>query len=72
SAAVADLFVDRKLSTELFAQITSDDRVFTMAAETVARTGRGRNFLRQVCRWMRDVDTQRYATRIRAIEDCIR
>ena len=71
-AAVGDLFVDRKLSTELFAQIASDDRVFTTAAETVARTSRGRNFLRQVCRWMMDVDTQRYATRIRAIEDCIR
>jgi hypothetical protein len=72
SAAVADLFVDRKLSTELFAQIASDERVFTTAAETVARTSRGRNFLTQVSRWMMDVDTQRYATRIRAIEDCIR
>ena len=71
-AAVGDLFVDRKLSLELFAQIASDDRVFTTVAETVARASRGRNFLRQVCRWMMDVDTQRYATRIRAIEDCIR
>jgi hypothetical protein len=67
-AAVAGLFVDRELSFELFAQIASDDRVFAATAETVARSGRGRNFLKRVRRWMKDESTQRYAARIRVIE----
>lgn len=70
-AAIGDLFVDRKLSPELFAHIASDDRVFLAVAETVARSSRGRNLLKQASRWMIDYGAQRYTPRIRAIEDLI-
>jgi hypothetical protein len=70
-AAIGNLFVDRKLSPELFAHIASDDRVFATVAETVARSSRGRNFLKQVSRWMIDEGVQRYTARIRTIEDLI-
>lgn len=70
-AAVGDLFVDRRLSPELFAHIANDDRVFATIAETVARRSRDRNFLKQVSRWMIDKGAQRYAARIRVIEELI-
>lgn len=70
-AAIGDLFVDRKLSPELFAHIANEDRLFATVAEAVARGSRGRNFLKQVSRWMIDEDAQRYAVRIRTIEALI-
>lgn len=69
--AIGDLFIDRKLSPGLFPHIANDDHVFATIAETVARSSRGRNFLRQVSHWMIDEDAQRYAARIRTIEDLV-
>lgn len=69
--AIGELFVDRNLSAELFAQIASDDHVFAATAETVARSGRGRNFLKGVYGWMMNEGTQRYAARIRVIEGLV-
>lgn len=70
-SGIADLFVDRELPAQLFAQIAIDDQVFEVTAETVAKTTRGRRFLNRVLRWMRDESTQHYATRIRMLERLI-
>lgn len=67
-AAVGDLFVDRDLQTSVFADMTSDDRLFNAVAETIARNGRGRHFLKRVRRWMKDEDRVRFANRIGGIE----
>jgi hypothetical protein len=69
--AIGELFVDRNLSAELFAQIASDDHVFAATAETVARSGRGRNYLKRVYGWMMNEGSQRYAARIRVIEGLV-
>ena len=70
-AAVSDLFVERDLSAQLFAQIANDDRVFAVTAETVARSSRGRHFLKRVRRWMKDENMQHHASRIHMIEKLI-
>ena len=67
-AAVADLFVDRELSPELFARITNDDQLFEMMADMVARSGRGRRFLKRVQRWMSEAEPMRHGKRIDTIK----
>lgn len=68
--AVVDLFVERDLPPRLFAEIARDDRLFALAAETMARNARGRRFLKHVCRWVQDESGQS-TTRIRIIESLI-
>ncbi len=67
-AAVGDLFIERELSPQAFAQIAKDDEIFAMLVETVARNRRGRDFLKRVRHWMRDENMQAHAARIKTIE----
>lgn len=70
-AAVGDLFVERKLSPELFSRITDADPVFEKTAETIARRRRGRTFLRRVHVWLKDSGTRHNTARILIIEKLI-
>lgn len=70
-AGVADLFVDRDLAPERFAQIARDDRLFSMLVDTVARRSQGREYLKRVRRWMKDAGRTAYARRIRVIEEVV-
>lgn len=70
--AVGDLFVDRDLQPHLFADIASDDWLFNALAETIARHGRGRHFLKRVRHRMKNEATGRYAARIRIIENLLK
>lgn len=45
--ALVDVFVDRELSPLIFTRITRDDEVFAQLTRAVARTGRGRRFLKK-------------------------
>lgn len=69
--AVANLFVEREISPQLFAQAVTDDRLFGMIAEIVARSSRGRRFLKRTYRWMKDESIKRHAARIGIIEELI-
>lgn len=66
--AIADLFVDRELSPRIFGHIVGDDRLFEAIAETMARTGRGRRFLKQVSRSLKDENVAGNTSRIKLIE----
>jgi GTPase-associated protein 1, N-terminal domain type 1 len=45
--ALVDVFVDRELSPIIFTRVTRDDEVFAQLTSAVARTGRGRRFLKK-------------------------
>lgn len=66
--AVGDLFVDRDLKPSVFAEIVSNDRLFSALSDTVARKGRGRHFLSQVLQFMNRKDVTLFSTRIKIIE----
>jgi hypothetical protein len=70
-AAVADLFVDRDLPSNLFAHVVQDDQLFSVLADTVARGSRGRRYLKRVRRWMEDSGVERYKWRVHAIEKAV-
>lgn len=70
-AAVGDLFVDRDLQPSAFVDITSKDGLFNALADTISRNGRGRHFLKEVRRWMKDADRVRFGNRIDAIESLL-
>jgi hypothetical protein len=70
-AAVGELFVQRDLSSQLFADIAKDDQLFAVLADTVARSRRGRHFLKHVRRWMKESGPTRYTRRVRTIEKLI-
>ncbi len=66
--AVVDLFVDRDLAPDLFAQIARDDSLFTSLAEVAARSRRGRDFLKRVRRAIKEDSERRFASRISVID----
>ncbi|WNG50500.1 hypothetical protein F0U60_44995 [Archangium minus] len=68
---VVDAFVDRTFSPLMFGEITRDDDLFIQLTELAARNGRGRSFLRDVKRAMKETDQYRFRYRIRAIEDAL-
>lgn len=70
-AGVADLFVGRDLSPEIFAQVASDDQLFSMLVDTVARRVQGRRYLKGVRRWMEGVGRTSFAGKMRAIEEVV-
>ena len=49
---VADLFVDRNLSPVLFGELCEDDQLFSQLVDRVAKSKRGRNYLKRVRRAM--------------------
>jgi len=67
----SNLFIDRRLSPELFAGLTQDDRLFGDLAELAASSYRGRRFLRRVIRSMMDANSAGYAERIQLIEELV-
>lgn len=71
-AAVADLFVDRDLSPDVFAQVAANDRLFSMLIDTVARRGRGRRYLKIVRRCMQEMEEISFSNKIRAIDAVIK
>jgi hypothetical protein len=66
--AIADLFVERDLPPQMFAEIAKDDRLFALTAESMARNTRGRRFLKQVGSWIQGNSDQSSPTRVRIIE----
>jgi hypothetical protein len=67
-AGLANLFIERDLAPGVFGQVTADDALFGALAEEVAKTSRGRRYLRRVRHALRDADVSRFSLRIRAIE----
>ena len=45
---LAEAFVDRELPPEIFGRVTGDDKVFEQLSRVIARSGRGRRYLRKV------------------------
>lgn len=70
--AVGDLFVDRDIQPYLFANIVSDDSLFSTLAETIARSGRGRHFLNRAWRWMKDEDRTRFSARMEILKHLVK
>lgn len=66
--AIADLFVDRELSPRIFSHIVGDNRLFETIADTMARTGRGRRFLKHVSRSLQAENIEGNASRVKIIE----
>ena len=71
-AGVIDLFVDRDLAPQVFAQIATDDKLFMDLAKAAARNGRGRRYLERVRRAMKNESQSEFAIRIRWIEKLLR
>ena len=67
-SAVGELFVQGDLSPQLFAHIAKDDQLFAVLADTVARSSRGRHFLKRVWQWMKESGSKHYARRIRIVK----
>jgi len=62
------LFIERNLAPGVFGQVTVDDALFGALAEEVAKTSRGRRYLRRVRHALKDADVSRFSRRVRAIE----
>ena len=69
--AVGELFVSRELSPQLFAKITSNDQAFVAMTEIIARSNRGRRFLKRVSRCLKSEGMQYNIVRIAMIEKTI-
>jgi hypothetical protein len=67
-AGLANLFIERNLAPGVFGQVTVDDALFGALAEEVAKTSRGRRYLRRVRHALKDADVSRFSRRVRAIE----
>lgn len=70
-AGLADVFVDRELSPSVFSRVTVDDDLFADVAQRVARRTRGRSYLKLAHRALRAEDPQRYARRLRVIDELV-
>jgi len=68
--AISDIFVERNLSAAKFAELAEDDSIFFELASAMARTYRGRRFLRDVRYELRQMGSQA-VSRIRAVDDLI-
>jgi hypothetical protein len=62
------LFIERDLAPGVFGQVTAADALFGALAGEVAKTSRGRRYLRHVRHALKDADVSRFTRRIRAIE----
>lgn len=69
--AVTDLFVDRDLSPRIFSHIVGDNGLFEPVAETMARTGKGRRYLRQVGQSLQAEHLETNLARVKLIETLI-
>jgi hypothetical protein len=54
--ALVEAFVERDLSPIAFTRVTRDDYVFEELTRAVARTGRGRRFLKKALQALRSQD----------------
>ena len=70
-SAISELFVDRDLPPQLFAQLVRDDALFAQVANTVANSGRGRRYLKRVLRSLEDGNDRLAASRARTIRSLI-
>jgi hypothetical protein len=67
--ALVDVFVDRNLSPLTFTRVTRDDDVFAQMTKAVARTGRGRRFLKRALQSLREQNED--SKRVEVLEDAI-
>jgi len=68
--ALVDVFVERDLSPITFTRVTRDDYVFEELARAVARTGRGRRFLKKTLQALMN-QNQWSARRVKVLRDVI-
>lgn len=66
--AVTDLFIDRGLPPGLFARLCENDKLFFLLSDEAAKCKRGRNYLKQVRRFMEDDLDIDFAPRLRVIK----
>lgn len=67
-AAVIDMFVDRRLAPEAFANLVKDDDLFLLLAIQSFRVARSRDFLKEVYRVMRNEPSDRFSVRIARLQ----
>ena len=65
--AMTKLFVERELTPLIFANLTTDDRVFSELVRTTKFCKGGRSYLKQVRKALREGNNSRNASRINAI-----
>lgn len=71
-AGVANLFVERELSPEVFGHLVQDGSLFGAMAEQVARSSKGRNYLRHVRRALKDSTDDLSSARRHQIERLVK
>lgn len=70
-SAISELFVDRELPPQLFANLVRDDSLFAQLAEQVANSGRGRRYLKRVLRWQVENSHEPFAHRTHILRSLI-
>jgi hypothetical protein len=71
-SGVADLFIERNLAPQIFAHVAAGDSLFLSLVKTAARSERGRSYLKDVQRVMKDEADQAFSSRIRGIDALLR
>ena len=71
-ANVASLFVEARLAPGLFARLCENDQLFALVASRAAKSKRGRNYLKQVRRFMEDEVGGGFAARVNIIVELLR